>query len=275
MPDTAPSVTAAPAHDATYDPHYFAPLFAVEDRHFWFRSRNDVIAVIVRRLTGSLPARYRVLEVGCGTGKVLQVLESVTTHGMVVGTDLFIEGLRFARRRTHVPLVQGDMHSPPFAETFDVIGLFDVLEHLPDDRQVLRDLHRMLAQGGALLLTVPARASLWSYFDEASHHYRRYEADDLREKLHEAGYRVEYLTSFMSVLFPMIWLGRRAARLLNRRNKAANVDDMAMGEWRIVPGVNALLYRLLGLERWWLGRQRTMPVGTSPLVVARKATTDD
>lgn len=259
------------ASSSGYDPHFFAPLFAIEDRHFWFRSRNDVIAALVEKMTAHLPPHYKVLEVGCGTGKVLQILETACDRGVVVGMDLFIEGLRFARRRTRVSLVQGDMHHPPFQEAFAVIGLFDVLEHLPDDRQVLRDLHQMLAPAGVLFLTVPAYPSLWSYFDEASHHHRRYEAKKLAEKLAEAGYQVEYMTPFMSVLFPMIWLGRRAARLLNRSEKTGtNADGMAMSELRIVPLLNGVLYRLLGIERAWLARRKTMPVGTSLLAIARK-----
>lgn len=270
----AVAVEVASGQDArTYDPHYFAPLFAVEDRHFWFRARNRLIVTLVRQMTASLPAGYRVLEVGCGTGNVLHALEDVCARGTLAGMDLFIEGLRFARRRVQCALVQGDMHHPPFDATFDLIGLFDVLEHLPDDRQVLRDLHTMLAPGGVLLLTVPARQALWSYFDEASHHCRRYETDDLAAKLRETGYTVEYLTPFMAPLFPLIWLGRRAARLLNRRKgndapKAA--DAMALGELRIVPVVNDALYGLLSQESRIVARRKRLPLGTSLLAVARK-----
>ncbi|HYN88796.1 MAG TPA: class I SAM-dependent methyltransferase, partial [Ardenticatenaceae bacterium] len=161
---------ARPAPAAPYDPQHFAPLFAIEDRHFWFRSRNRVIAAVARQLTADLNARYRVLEVGCGTGNVLRVLERVCARGTVMGMDLFAEGLSYARARTTCTLLQGDMRRPPFDAEFDLIGLFDVLEHLPDDVQVLRDLYAMLAPGGRLLMTVPAGPSLWSYFDEASGH---------------------------------------------------------------------------------------------------------
>jgi len=256
----------------SYDPHYFAPLFAAEDRHFWFRARNRLIARLVTQITSRLPSGYRVLEVGCGTGNVLRVLEAICDRGVVVGMDLFVEGLRYARFRTCCPLVQGDMHKPPFGATFDVIGLFDVLEHLPNDIQVLRDLHAMLAPGGALLLTVPAHASLWSYFDEASHHCRRYEADELRHKLEDVGFRVEYLTQFMAPLFPMIWLGRRVAQLLNRRMGArpSTADAMAINELRIVPIVNNWLYWLLRQEDRLIGRRKHLPIGTSLLAIAYK-----
>ena len=149
-----------------YDPYYFAPLAAIEDRHFWFRARNRTLAALLARLTAPLADGYRVLEVGCGTGNVLRVLEQTCRRGLVVGMDLYGEGLTFARGRTHCPLVRGDMSHPPFEARFDLIGLFDVLEHLADDRRVLRDVRAMLAPGGRLVLTVPAHPELWSYFDE-------------------------------------------------------------------------------------------------------------
>ncbi len=265
-------------HEETYDPEYFAPLFAIEDRHFWFRARARLIATLVRQTVAPLPDGYRVLEVGCGTGQVLRVLDEVCIRGTVAGMDLFIQGLRFARRRVSVPLVQGDIHASPFAVGFDVIGLFDVLEHLPDDRAVLRDLHAMLAPGGALIMTVPAHQSLWSYFDEAAHHCRRYEPKDLAAKLAEAGFRVEYLSPFMTPLLPLMWAGRRLAAALPRRGpkgvgvatKASDANRRSQDELRIVPGVNALLTSVLAGETAWVGRRWRLPEGTSLVAVARK-----
>src|SRR5947207_11114283 len=106
-------------------------------------ARNQIIAAVVKQLTADLAPGYRVLEVGCGTGNVLRILQRACRNGSVIGMDLFAEGLRYARERTHCPLVQGDLRSPCFGAQFDLIGLFDVLEHVPDDTHVLRDLHTM------------------------------------------------------------------------------------------------------------------------------------
>ncbi len=257
--------SAGPA--SNYDPHYFAPLFAIEDRHFWFRARNRVLAALAGQVVQGLPPAYRVLEVGCGTGNVLRVLEQVCPGGTVVGMDLFAEGLAYARRRCSCALVQGDMIRPPFADPFDLVGLFDVLEHISDDRACLRQLHPLVRPGGALLLTVPADPALWSAVDEAAGHFRRYCATELAERLAEAGFRLEYMTPYMAGAFPLVWLKRR---LLTRRRAGREIDPAA-AELTVVPVLNGLLSFLLRLEVPLIARRRRLPVGTSLLAVARRA----
>jgi len=208
---------------------------------------------------------------------VLRVLERVCRGGAVIGMDLFAEGLRYARLRASCPLVQGDIHANPFGRQFELVGMFDVLEHLPDDMQVLRDLHGMLAPGGALLLTVPAHQSLWSYFDEASHHRRRYEQAGLHAKLKRAGYEVEYMTQYMMSIFPLVWAGRRLASLTRRQEgradgagRAKRTHQLAVDELRVRPGVNGALAWVLSRETRFIAGRRHLPVGTSLLAVARK-----
>ncbi len=258
---------------SSYDPHYYAPLFAVEDRHFWFRSRNEVIRLLVKQLTVALAPGYRVLEVGCGTGNVLRVLESACSGGIVVGMDLFADGLAYARRRTSCALVQADVGSPPFDTRFQLIGLFDVLEHLADDRQTLRDLHALLADDGALVLTIPASMSLWSYFDEASHHCRRYELPELTGTLRATGFHVEYITNWMMPAFPLLWLGRRLAAIAHRRPSPSGnrSRDLAESDLRIIPVINDVLAFALRQEARVIARRGRLPIGSSLLAIARKA----
>lgn len=258
----------------TYAPEYYAPLFAAEDRHFWFRGRNPLIARLVHRLAGAFGPDYRVLEAGCGTGSVLRVLEQACTEGTVYGMDLFHEGLHFAQMRVSAGLVQGDIHHPPFAVGFQVIGLFDVLEHLPDDGRVLRDLRAMLAPNGALVLTVPANKALWSYFDEVSHHVRRYEQSELRQRLEENGFRVEYLSPFMMSIYPLVWINRKLASRLKARgeqqDEAHRSDTLSEQELSIIPGVNEILAWVLGVEARLVYAGRRLPFGTSLIAVARR-----
>jgi 2-polyprenyl-3-methyl-5-hydroxy-6-metoxy-1,4-benzoquinol methylase len=197
-----------------YDLVHFAKLDAVEDRHFWFRARGRAIDSVVRQIAAPLAPGYRVLELGCGNGTVLRILQNACPTAKVIGMDLFLEGLRFAKNRSNCLLIQGDMRKHPFGETkFDLIGCFDVLEHLRDDVEVLRGIHALLAPGGALFLTVPAHMSLWSSFDEVSGHCRRYSAAELRQKLVGTGFRMEYLSQFMVSILPLMSTSRRLSHL--------------------------------------------------------------
>jgi len=267
-----PDATRQSAHQS-YDPEFFSQLANIETKHFWFRTRNRVIATLTEQITKDWADGYRVLEVGCGTGNVLRALEQACPRGRVVGMDLFAEGLAFARTRTSCPLVQGNLEQPAFDVQFDLIGAFDVVEHLSDDLQVFRSLHSMLRPGGTLLLTVPAHQSLWSYFDEVSHHCRRYEPADLRRKLNEAGYEIEFLSQFMASIYPLLWFGRRikASRRRARNPDSADMDRaLTLEELRIVPIVNGLLTFVLMQEARLIRSRIALPFGSSLIVAARR-----
>src|SRR5262249_46057186 len=159
----AGDLSAEMANDAGgYDAKIFEELARLEDRSFWFRSRNRLLVELTRRV--SRPGD-RFLEIGCGTGYVLQAL--ATECGLAVtGSELFAEGLTFARRRLpNADFEVLDAREMPFAEEFDLAGAFDVLEHIDDDAGVLRGLHRALRPGGHLLVTVPQHTWLWSNAD--------------------------------------------------------------------------------------------------------------
>jgi SAM-dependent methyltransferase len=252
------------------EPH-FADLYAAEEKHFWFQHRGRVLGDLFANLSAELPDGYEVLEVGCGNGKMLKVLEQVCLRGKVMGSDLFAEGLQFARQRVACPLVSANVYDLPFADRFDLVGMFDVLEHLPDDARALACLGRILRPGGRLVLTVPAHQELWSYVDVASGHYRRYSRIGLERALHAAGFAIDYLTLFMAPLAPLMMLGRRAATLRNKfRARPADETALALAEFHVNPLVNALITGLLRCEQPLLNRRMRIPLGTSLLAVAQK-----
>ena len=252
-----------------YDPAFFDRLAHIENEHFWFRARNRLILELTRRISSSLDRCDLVLEVGCGTGNVLRALKQACPNSMVVGMELWFDGLRHARSRTDARLVQADIRNWPFGKQIDLVGMFDVLEHIQDDRTVLSSLWNCLAPGGCLLLTVPAHQSLWSYFDEAALHCRRYSTEEIRQKLTEAGFQVEFLSQFMASIFPLVWVFRKMRRFRQKKDldiARAQTND----EFRIVPVVNQALTALLNLEAGWLARGHRLPLGTSLVAVARK-----
>jgi SAM-dependent methyltransferase len=241
----------------------------IEDEHFWFRARNRVIFELTRRAAQSLARCDLVLEVGCGNGNVLRALKKACPQSMVVGMELWFDGLKHAQGRADARLIQADLRNWPIGRKIDLVGMFDVLEHIQDDRAVLSSLWNCLAPGGCLLLTVPAHQSLWSYFDEAALHCRRYSAGDLREKLTAAGFQVGFLSHFMASIFPLVWMVRKMRGL----RKQKGMDDARAktnDEFQLVPVVNQVLTLLLNLEARWLARGHRLPLGTSLVVVARK-----
>ena len=178
-----------------------------------------------------------------------------------------MEGLRFCRGQVDLPLYQIDATLLPFHNYFEIIGMFDVLEHIEDDERVLRECRAALKEQGRLILTVPACPALWGPFDELSHHRRRYTHRNLCEKLEHAGFAVEWASHFMFFLFPVIYV----LRTLKKRFGRARVDtsERVPSDLRIIPILNPLSLHLLRLEKL-LMRYVGLPFGTSLLVVARR-----
>jgi SAM-dependent methyltransferase len=279
MTTQLPDASTAPANDTveTFDPAMFELLFEAEDKHFWFRARNEAITCVVRealRAQKTDERAARILEIGCGTGNVLRALEEAFPEGDVCGMDLFEEGLRYARRRVkRASIVKADATKLTGEnESYDVIGMFDVLEHLPDDADVLSRVVPLLKPGAACVVTVPAHMALWSYFDELSDHQRRYSAGSLRAVLSGAGLEVEYLTEYMATMYPLMWLSRR---LRGSKRPGGTLDarqrlQLAHRELKVSPVLNEVLYGVLHRENRRLARREQLPFGTSLIAVARR-----
>ena len=250
-----------------FDARYVPYLRAAEERHFWFRARNAIIGALVRQIEAELTPGYRVLEIGCGTGNTLRVLHAICTRGSVLGIDFQREGLAYARERVRCPMVQGDVSAAPFGPSvrFDLIGMFDVLEHIDDDREVLASVRARMAPGAAFLLTVPAAPALWSSFDEAAGHRRRYTNDELSGKLARAGFRVEYLSPFMLVPYPLMW----AKRLLANRFRSREGSACIVEELKVVPILNSAMTFVVSREVPLIRSRRHLPFGTSLIAIAR------
>jgi 2-polyprenyl-3-methyl-5-hydroxy-6-metoxy-1,4-benzoquinol methylase len=256
---------AAQSHWAAYDAAGIQRLLAVEDRHFWFRARNQIIRALVNAPVQALPRGFRILEVGCGSGNVLRVLKrSAGNRGRVEGLEVSVPAAEVARARTGLPITTGYLADLTRGEPYDVIAAFDVLEHIRDEADVLGDMRSRLKDDGRLILTVPAHPMLWSSFDVASEHMRRYTPETLTRGLQKAGFEVEYLTYFMGLLFPVMWLRRRLLR-----GNPAELAVVYDAEFRIYPVINDIAYEVFRQEAHIIRRRRHMPMGTSLAVIAR------
>lgn len=240
---------------------YFSQLAGVEERNFWFRARNRLILWALGRY---YPRARTMLEIGCGTGQVLAGIRQAVPSLTLFGSEVLSVGLAFSAARVPTAtFFQMDARHIPFDEEFDVIGAFDVIEHIQEDEEVLRQAHRALCPKGGLLLTVPQHQFLWSRQDETACHYRRYEAGELAAKVTRAGFVIERMTSFVSTLLPLMFVSRY-------RKRRADIAFDAMGELRMGRLTNLLLERVLDVERAVISAGINMPLGGSLLMIARK-----
>lgn len=245
-----------------FRPEYFNELARLEVDNFWFRARN---ALIIDTLHTHCSDTASFLEVGCGTGNVLAAVASDFPSARLVGSEVFRVGLAFAQKRLpNVEFLQMDARRIPYCEEFDSIGAFDVLEHIDEDSLVLAQMQRALLPGGTLILTVPQHPWFWTYQDVLACHVRRYSAAELIEKVEQAGFRVVDTMSFVSLLFPLMWLSRRISRLDNSHRMDALAD------MRVSPVLNWLLGKVMGIEMFLVKRGLRFPVGGSVLLVAKK-----
>jgi SAM-dependent methyltransferase len=246
---------------AGYDVAFFPELAKLEDHNFWFRSRTRLITWALHKY---FPGAHTFLEVGCGTGCVLAGVAAAFPDLDLYASEPFAEGLRFAQQRVNkAAFLQIDARAIPYVGEFDVIGAFDVLEHIAEDREVLAQLHQAVAPGGGILLTVPQHDFLWSRQDDEAGHVRRYSAADLRDKLTDAGFRIRRMTSFVSSLLPAMLLSR-----IHKQRNGAQFD--ALDELRIAPALNAALGVFMDLERVLIRAGVSLPAGGSLLVAAEK-----
>jgi ubiquinone/menaquinone biosynthesis C-methylase UbiE len=244
-----------------YDDALFERLAEAEPHSFWYRSRARLIVDLVRRF---FPQARDLLEVGSGSGGVLLALQRAFPELRLVGAEPSSQGIALARRRlpAEIELVEADVLALPYEEAFDVVGAFDVLEHVQDDDAALRALARATRRGGGVIVLVPQHPRLWSDMDRVAQHVRRYKRAELVQKARAAGLEVVYAGSFVSALLPAMIASRGARRLLRRA-----YDPVA----ELRPGpLNGVFERVLDAERRLIGRGISLPAGASLVVVARR-----
>jgi SAM-dependent methyltransferase len=239
----------------------FRILASLEANYFWFRVRNDLIIWALEKYRPNL---HSFMEIGCGTGFVLQGITRNFPEIYLAGSDIYPEGLFFAAERvTNGEFMQMDARQIPFIDEFDAIGAFDVLEHIEEDLTVLQQIHRSLKPDGLLLLTVPQHPWLWSKLDENACHIRRYTKQDLHKKLIFAGFQIIRSTSFVTSLLPCILF----SRILQRGKPALSA---AMAEIQINPILNHFFEKILRMELRLIQMNVSLPVGGSRLIAAVK-----
>lgn len=251
-------------NNKSYDPSWYKELVQLEQNNFWFTSRNNILSWMAKKYL-SPQANY--FELGCGSGFVLQHLNKTFPTWSITASEVQIDGLKFAQSRvgSNVKLMQVDGSNIPFKHEFDVIGAYDVIEHIENDEKVLNEMHSALKPGGILFLSVPQHMFLWSQFDEVGCHYRRYSLKELKEKLKNARFEILDTTSFNSLLLPLILLSRLTLKFKKNEGEAD-----VMREMRISKPINAVLRFILAIELKLIKIGIRWPAGGSRILLAKK-----
>ncbi|WP_303309535.1 class I SAM-dependent methyltransferase [Hymenobacter sp. BT730] len=234
----------------------------IEENYWWFQARRDMVFRLIQDL--KLPHTAAVLEIGCSGGPLLQRLAAVG-YSNLTGIDVSEAGVAVARQRgiSNVSCMDGAHLDFPDA-SFDLVVASDVLEHIQDEAQALREWMRVLRPGGQLLVFVPAFQFLWGKHDEVNQHWRRYSAAQLTAALRTAGLQVQRHSYWNVGLFFPTAAVRLLKRLLPADERPAKDDFFATP-----PLLNTLLRGYISAENRLL-QALNAPVGVSVFALARK-----
>jgi SAM-dependent methyltransferase len=237
---------------------------ALEESHWWFIARRNIIEAVIRRL--HLPEEARLLEVGCGTGGNLRMLGQ---FGHLICVEHDAMAAQQARDRSSAPVLSGSLPDalPQFETGFDLVLALDVIEHVEQDEASLKSLAALLKPAGRLLVTVPAFNFLWSQHDDESHHRRRYRKRDLRRLGRAAELRLDYLSYFNFWLFPAVAVVRLVRKVLPYKETWQDMRPPG-------PVINELLKWVFSGERHVVGRH-SLPFGVSLIAVFAHAQAAD
>lgn len=227
--------------------------------HWWYAARRTILDRVLSQVHAEGLPQGTLLDLGCGVGANLPVLEK---YGKALGVDMSPEAVEFCKAQGMENVTRADLdhlEGVP-ANSASVVLLADVIEHLDDEGPCLDAAFGALAPGGALIVTVPAFMFLWSPADDFAHHRRRYTAPEL-EKVIARRFDIQHLTYFNTFLFGLVLAGRGMEKLLNRQG-----DDT----YSVPPSpVNQVLKSIFAAESLVVPRRR-LPFGVSLLCVARK-----
>ncbi len=242
------------------EPHIYDELIKQEKKHWWFIARRAITYTLLRGIT--MAPSPLILDAGCGSGGNLKML---STFGDVFAMEIHPQVLEIAQRRKIGHVEYGQLPDQiPFPEVnFDLVTLFDVLEHLDDDLAALQALHERMNPEAVLCLTVPAHQWLFSRLDTEHHHRRRYSKKRLRALLLEAGFRIHCINYWNCLLFPAAIIVRILEKLQPNR-------DYTIGSRIPKPWLNDLLKKTVSAEHSIIPHV-PLPFGLSIVALARKA----
>lgn len=234
----------------------------VERTHWYYAGKRELVRSWIQRARPPRPDDV-LLDCGAGTGLFAKEMETVCR---VLVLDDHEEALRILRERfrpEQILSLSGDQ-IPLSAGSLEYVTALDVLEHVPDAAMVVQGFHLLLKPGGLAIITVPAGMALWSDWDEALHHYRRYSRPQLCALFPAEHWELVHVNYTNIVAYPAVWLVRKWRRWTTRSGAppGSRTEDRELAPW-----LNRLLQRIFVS----MGRIRLpLPFGVSLLLVVRR-----
>lgn len=237
--------------------------YDLEESYWWFVGKQFLMRDNLKKLAFNRGKNEKILDIGCGTGIVLKILEK---FGTAVGMEISREAIHFLRKRGLKLIACSDANqSIPFkSDTFSTITCLDVLEHLDNDFSLLREAGRVCKPGGHIFLTVPAFNILWGVHDEALHHKRRYTLKQILKKIDPLDFIVIKASYYNICFFPLIFACRKINRFLSRKKYAQSDFFLPLPQW-----FNNILILFYTVELKLL-RSFRFPFGVSLLLILQK-----
>ncbi len=238
--------------------------FQIEDNSFWFRHRNNCIIEVVKLF----PPKGIFYDVGGGNGFVAKELEENEIETVLVEPGK--TGVSNARTRGLRHIIYATLEDAEFkSHTLSTVGLFDVVEHMAEDKAFLELAFELLKPGGRLYITVPVFNFLWSGEDEYAGHFKRYTIKSLRKILDEIGFHVEYATYIFSILPFPIFLFRSVPNRLRLIKKRSSKETHKREHSQPEGIMGKLLENILKMELKRIRHKKMIPFGSSCLIAAR------
>lgn len=235
---------------------------------FWTRSRNRMFKKILIQETINIK-KVKLLEVGCNNGSFIKYISGVKKFN-ITGSEIYLKGIVLAKKYIpDVEFLQFDLTKTILkTRHFDVIAAFDVLEHIKEDSLALSNIYVMLQKNGKLILSVPQYNFMWSEIDELVHHQRRYNKKDLILKLKKAGFKVDFISSHVFILFPLMLFSRFFNFLFFKSKKRS---DERLSKMVTFPNfVNLIFDLLMRIDEFFISLRLPLPAGGTLVVIASK-----
>lgn len=235
--------------------YIFNEMIDLETNHWWYHARRDIISQVLN-INFKGRKNLNILDVGCGTGSNIKLLKK---FGRVLGLEPEKSMAEYCQKN-ELKVVNCTIEDYQKSREFNLITAFDVLEHIKDDRQIIQKFASLLNKDGYFLITMPAKKLLWTRHDAVCHHYRRYEAPDIKNLVQD-DFKVVYISYYNFFLFPLIFIGLKVKNILKSDQMAAKLPNKF---------TNWLLYKIFSSEKKIIRRRKKFPFGVSLIVLAQK-----